>query len=83
MLLLILATLIVSVITGFVFSVGDGFISGLTGQMLHGLLSIVGFTLVGIAFWRFGWKVGAVDFVLLLIAGNIAFSVHRYLSNNS
>lgn len=83
MLLLILVTMIVGAVTGFVFSVGGSFRLGLAGQMLHGLLSIVGFTLVGIAFWRFGWKVGATDFVLLLISGNIAFSLHRPLSNNS
>ncbi len=74
MVLLIVATLIISAITGAVVSSGGGFLSGLTGQVLHGLLSIVCFILVGVAFWRFGWKVGVIDLVLLFIAANLAFS---------
>jgi hypothetical protein len=26
--------------------------------------------LVGVAFWRFGWKIGLLDFFLVIIAAN-------------
>jgi hypothetical protein len=45
-------------------------------------LSIVCFTLVGIAFWRFGWKIGVIDLVLLFIAANVAFSFCGHLTKN-
>lgn len=80
MLMLILATLIMSAVVGFVVSGGHEFFLSFAGQTLHVLLSVVCFTLIGIAFWRFGWKVGAIDFVLVLIAGNVASSFHQHLS---
>lgn len=73
MVLLIVGTLIMGAITGFVVSKAGVFFWRLPGQILHGLLTIVCFALVAVAFWRFGWKVGAIDLVLLLIAGNIGF----------
>ena len=74
MLLLLIGTLIISAITGAVVSSEAGFFLGATGQVLHGLLSIICFTLVGVAFWRFGWKIGVIDLVFLFIGGNAAFS---------
>lgn len=74
MVLVLVGTLIISAITGAVVSSEGAFFLGPTGQVLHGLLSIVCFTLVGVAFWRFGWKVGVIDLVFLFIAGNAAFS---------
>jgi hypothetical protein len=60
MVLLISSTLTIGAITGFVFFTEGEFFCGVAGQVAHGLLSIVCFALVGIAFWRFGWKVGVV-----------------------
>ena len=61
MVLLISSTLVLGALTGFVsFSEGQ-FLRGVAGQVVHGLLSIVCFALVGVAFWRFGWKVGVID----------------------
>jgi hypothetical protein len=72
---LIVVTLIISAITGAIVPSGRGFLSAPTGQVvIHGLLSIVSLTLVGVAFWRFGWKVGVIDLVFLFVAGNLAFS---------
>jgi hypothetical protein len=70
-------------ITGFVFFTEGEFIWGVAGQVAHGLLSIVCFALVGIAFLRFGWKVGVVDLGLLLIASNTALTFSRYLRKRS
>jgi hypothetical protein len=74
MVLLIVSTLIMSAITGVMVSNEGGFFWGLAGQVLHGSLSIVCFGLVGVAFWRFGWKIGVIDLVLILIAGNVGLS---------
>lgn len=82
MVLLLVGTLIISAITGAVVSSEGVFFSGLTGQVLHGLLSTLCFTLVGVAFWRFGWKVGVIDLVLLFIAGNVAFSFRGHLTKD-
>ncbi|HEY7001886.1 MAG TPA: hypothetical protein VH330_09100 [Candidatus Udaeobacter sp.] len=77
MVLVIVGTLIMGAITGFVFSNEGALFWGLAGQILHGLLTIVCFALVGVAFWRFGWKVGTFDLVLLFIAGNIALFLQQ------
>ena len=49
------------------------------GQILNGLLSIVCFALVGVAFWRFGWKVGVINLALLFIASNVGLTSGRNL----
>ncbi len=72
MVFLIVCTLIMASITGLVFANEGAFFCGLGGQILHGLLTFVCFALVGVAFWRFGWKIGVIDLVLLFIGGNIA-----------
>jgi hypothetical protein len=82
MVLLLVGTLIISAITGAAVSSGGRFFLGLTGQVLHGLLSIVCFTLVGVAFWRFGWEVGVIDLALLFIAGNVASSFCGHLTKD-
>jgi hypothetical protein len=71
MVLLIVSTLIMSAITGVMVSNEGDFFLGFAGQILHGSLSIVCFGLVGVAFWRFGWKIGMIDLVLIFIAGNL------------
>jgi hypothetical protein len=79
MVLLIVSTLIVSAITGVMVSNEGGFFWGLAGQILHGLLSIVCFGLVGVAFWCFGWKIGMIDLILIFIAGNVGLSFCGHL----
>jgi hypothetical protein len=41
------------------------------------------FTLVGVAFWRFGWKIGLLDFLLVFIASNVGLRWHKYLRKGS
>jgi len=83
MVLLISSTLVLGAITGFVsFSEGQ-FLRGVAGQVVHGLLSFACFALVGVTFWRFGWKVGVIDLGLLLIVSNIACSLSRYPQKSS
>jgi len=80
MLLLISSTLIMGAVTGFVFfSDGSELFRGVPGQVAHGLLSIACFALVGVVFWRFGWKLGGIDLALVFIASNAALSFCGYL----
>ncbi|HEU0274010.1 MAG TPA: hypothetical protein VFQ83_05735 [Candidatus Udaeobacter sp.] len=73
MVLFLVGTLVISAITGILVSNVGEFTSGLAGQLLHGLLSVACFTLVGVAFWRFGWKISLIDLALVFIAGNVGF----------
>ena len=81
MVLLISSTIIIAAIIGFVFFSENQFFCRRAGQVVHGLLSIVCFALVGFAFWRFGWRVFLLDLALVLFMGNVAFSFHAYLRN--
>jgi hypothetical protein len=47
------------------------------------MLSIACFTLVGAAFWRFGWKIGLLDLLLVFIASNVGLRLHKYLRMGS
>lgn len=76
---LIISTLILSAITGAVFSNEEGSYWGVAGQILHGLLILTCLGLVGVAFWRFGWKIGVVDLVLTFIAGNVGLALREHL----
>jgi len=83
MVLLISSTLIIGAITGFI-SVSDGeLFLRLAGQVAHGLLSIMCFALVGIAFWRFGLKVGVIDLAVLFITSNAGLMFYRYVTKRS
>jgi hypothetical protein len=83
MVLFISSTLIIGVITGFVFFNEGELFNGVAGQVLHGLLSIVCFALVGVAFWRFGWEVGVIDLALLLIASNVGLTFFTFVRKRS
>ena len=83
MVLLISSTLIIGTITGFVFFNEGDLFHGVAGQVLHGLLSIICFALVGVAFWRFGWKVSVIDLALLFITSNTTLTFSRYLRKRS
>ena len=74
---LIGTTIILGAITGFADSSGGAFFRGLRGQIVQGVLSIACFTLVGAAYWRFGWKIGLLDLLLVIIASNVGLALHR------
>jgi uncharacterized membrane protein SpoIIM required for sporulation len=74
---LIGATIILGAIAGFVGLSKGAFLRTLAGQIVHGVLSIACFILVGAAFWRFGWKIGLLDLLLVIIASNVGLSLHR------
>ena len=77
MLFCLIGTIILGAITGFV-SVSEGaFFKTLGGQIVQGMLSIACFILVGLAFWRFGWKIGLLDLLLVIIASNLGLALHR------
>lgn len=80
---LIGTTIIVGAITGFADFSEGAFFLGRGGQIVHGVLSIACFTLVGAAFWRFGWKIGLLDLLLVLIASHIGLTLHRYFKKRS
>jgi hypothetical protein len=71
------ATIILGAITGFVELNNGAFFRALGGQIVQGLLSIACFTLVGVAFWRFGWKIGLLDLVLVIIGSTVGVALHR------
>jgi len=83
MVLLISSTLIIGTITGFVFFNEGDLSPGMAGQVVHGLLSIVCFTLVGIAFWCFGWKLGVIDLALLFVTSKAGLMFYRYVGKRS
>ena len=74
---LIGTTIILGAITGFADSSRGAFFRALGGQILQGALSIACFTLVGAAFWRFGWKIGLLDLILVILASNVGLALHR------
>lgn len=71
------ATIILGAITGFVELSKGAFLRTLGGQIAQGVLSSACFILVGIAFWRFGWKIGLLDFLFVIIASNVGLALHR------
>ena len=77
MLFCLIGTIIVGAITGFVSVSERARFRALEGQIVHGVLSIVCFILVGAAFWRLGWKIGLLDLLLVIIASNVGLALHR------
>jgi len=80
---LIAATIIFGAIEGFAYFSEEPFFLGLGGQVVHGMLSIACFTLVGAAFWRFGWKIGLLDLFLVFIASHVGLMLRRYFRKRS
>ena len=74
---LIGTTIILGAITGFVELSKGAFFRTVGGQIVQGMLSIACFILVGIAFWRFGWKIDLLDLLLVIIASNVGLALHR------
>ena len=75
--------IILGVFLGFTDFSEGAFFWGLGGEIVQGVLSIACFTLVGAAFWRFGWRIGLPDFLLLFIASNVGLTLHRYFRKRS
>ena len=71
------ATIILGTITGFASASEGVFFSTFGGQIVHGLLSLTCFILVGVVFWGFGWKIGLLDLLLVVIASNVGLALHR------
>ena len=71
------ATIILGAITGFVELSKGAFVRTLGGQIVQGVLSIACVILVGVAFWRFGWKIGLLDLLLVIIASKVGVALHR------
>lgn len=67
---LIGTTVILGMITRFADVHNGGFFKTPGGQIVHGVLSIGCLVLVGVTFWRFGWKIGVLDLFLVIIAAN-------------
>ena len=80
---LIAATIIFGAIEGFAYFNEEPSFSGLGGQIVHALLSMVCFTLVVAAFWRFGWKIGLLDLLLVFIASYVGLTLRRYFRKRS
>ena len=72
---LLATTIILGVITGFVELSKAAFFRTLGGQIVQGLISIACFILVGVAFCRFGWKIGLLDLFLVIIAANAGLTL--------
>ena len=68
---LLSATIVLGAITGFVELSKGAFLRTLGGQIAQGVLSSACFILVGIAFWRFGWKIGVLYLFFPTIAANV------------
>jgi hypothetical protein len=71
------ATIILGAITGFVELSKGAFFKIPGGQIVQGALSIACLILLGVAFWRFGWKIGLLDFLLVIIGSNVGLALHR------
>lgn len=78
MFVLLGCTLVLGVITGLV-AFSPDFSWRAIGQIIQGLLSVACFALVIVAFWRFGWKLGLLDLLLVFVGGNIGFSIYTSL----
>jgi hypothetical protein len=70
-------TIMLGAITGFVELSKGAFFRTLGGQIVQGVLSIACFVIVAVAFWRFGWKIGLLDLLLVIIASNAGLALHR------
>src|SRR5438105_13980508 len=77
---LIGTTIILGAITGFADSSEGEFSRRRGGQIVQGVFSISSFILVGVAYWRFGWKIDLIYLLFVIISFDIVRTVLRYLS---
>jgi UDP-N-acetylmuramyl pentapeptide phosphotransferase/UDP-N-acetylglucosamine-1-phosphate transferase len=80
---LIAATIMFGAIEGFAYFNEELPFLGLGGQIVHGALTIACLILVGVAFWRFGWKIGLLDLLLVFIASQVGLMLRRYFRKKS
>jgi hypothetical protein len=71
------ATMLLGAVTGFLELSKAGSFKTLGGQIVQGMLGSACFIFVGVAFWRFGWKIGLLDLLLVIIASNVGLALHR------
>lgn len=71
------ATTLLGAVTGFIELSKGAVFKTLGGQIVQGMLSIVCFIFVGVAFWRFGWKIGLLDLLLVIVASNVGLALRR------
>jgi hypothetical protein len=83
MLFCLIGTTILGGIIGFADSIEGALLWQPRGQITQGALSIACFTLVGTAFWGFGWKIGLLDILLVIIASNVGLALHSYFRRRS
>ena len=74
------ATTLLGAVTGFIELSKGAFFKTLGGQIVQGMLSIVCFIFVGVVFWRFGWKIGLLDLLLVFIASHVGLTLSGYFS---
>jgi len=71
------ATTLLGAVTGFIELSKGAFFKTLGGQIVQGMLSIVCFIFVGVVFWRFGWKIGLLDLLLVIVASNVGLALGK------
>ena len=48
----------------------------------QGVLSLLCFALVVLAFWKVGWKIGLLEILLIFVATNIGHSVFKSMNGS-
>ena len=71
------ATTLLGAVTGFIELSEGAFFKTLGGQIVQGMLSIVCFIFVGVVFWRFGWKIGLLDLLLVIVASKVGLALGK------
>ena len=71
------AATLLGAVTGFIELSKGAFFKTLGGQIVQGMLSIVCFIFVGVVFWRFGWKIGLLDLLLVIVASNVGLALGK------
>ena len=83
LLFLIGTTIVLAAVTGFADVSEGAFFKALGGQIVQGMISIACLILVGAVFWRFGWKIGLLDLLLVIVASNVGLTLHGYFRRRS
>ena len=66
-------------LTGFATSSHGSFYQSAAGQIVQGLLSIGCFAMIAVAFWYHGWKIGALDILVVFTGANVGYSLFLFL----
>lgn len=76
--LFLILSFAVAVITGF----ANSFHGALMAQVIGGVLSILSLAAVVAAFCFYGWKIGLLDFPVVLTAANVGVSLFQSRERN-